>query len=237
MNKKTNSNNTLILFISAIAASVISVALRCINLFCFFDSEIGYYASGAILPTVSNVLLLIFALFFIVFPFITMKKSAANCREASGVYWKVAVGILSLVLLTVVLAFSYFNQKVQMNAPDKVLFGLACITSMVFVANELRVAVGTKRDSTHSAFAALTLLIGATASVPSLIAYYTGALTSSDGMHLEYYLILAMAIYAAVRLLGEKQDDNVEASSEPIDFVTDTPSEGESESTDSDATE
>ena len=201
MNKNTTSKNSLILFFAAIAAAILSVSLRLVNLFVFFDFHIGYYTSGAVLPTVSDILLLCFAVFFAVFSIIGIRKEAPQIyREPKRLYLRISLRVLGLAMLLLVLASSYFNQKIQMNAPDKILLGIACVFSMIFIANDLKALVGTQRRSTYGIFAALTLLFASTASVPSIIAYHAKVLTTSDGIYFEYYLILAMAIYAAIRL-------------------------------------
>ena len=207
MIKKITSKNSFILFITAFAASVISVIFRCVNLFFFFDSDIGYYTSGAALPTVFNILLLCFALLFSVWAFTRRKDTGAVCRQSDRLIPDLAVRILLLVILIASLAFSYFDQRIQMNAPDKILFGLGCVFSMLFVSYDLKAAVGTARRSVYGLVSVLTLLFGSVSSIPSIIGCHTGALLipASDTLYLilsiaKYYLVLAIAVFAAIRL-------------------------------------
>ena len=238
MNKIKTSVNSLIFFAAALCSAVISVILRSINLFCFFDSEIGYYSQGAVLPTLSNLLLLCFALFLTVFSFVRMKEKEQGGAEASRLPLRLGIGIAVIALLTAALATSYFDQKVQMNAPDKILFGLACAFSMIFTANELKAAVGTKRPFAYELFASLTLLFGATSSIPSIIAYHTGALVIPVPVDTDpksylilnvakYYFILAITVYTAIRLFA--------SSSGTASEITDTPSDSKSEAPGTDA--
>ena len=229
-NKNTISKNSLILFITAISAAVVSAILRCVDLFLFFDPNIGYYTSGAILPTVSDVLLLCFTLFFVIFSFTLLKGASENTPEPSRLPLRLGLGIAVIILLIAFLTFSYFDQLVQMNAPDKILFGLACVSSMIFMANELKATVGTKRNSTYGLFAALTVLFGATSSIPSIIAYHAGVLmipvpvVTDPKLYLilnivKYYFILAVTIYTAIRLFANASSSASE--------TTDTPSDSE----------
>ena len=223
MDKITTSKNSLILFIVSLCSAVISAALRCVDLFCFFDSDIGYFTSGAPLPIIADILLMCFALFFIVYSFVFIKKSKQSTDVSGKLSLKLGLGVIALILLSASLAHSYFNQTVQMNAPDKVLFGLACVFSMVYTANELKVAVGTTRRSTYCLFSALTILFGTTASIPSIIAYHAGIIHASYLSYAEYYLILAFAIYAAIRLLSTIRQDpeSISEATEEEESVSD----------------
>ena len=114
---------------------------------------------------------------------------------------KIELNILTLVRLTAMLAVSYFDQNVQMNAPDKILFGIACVIAMVFTVSELKLIVGSARKVLYTLSAALTVLLCSTASIPSIIAFHAGRLPENNGLYFEYYFLLAMAIYAAIRLV------------------------------------
>lgn len=114
--------------------------------------------------------------------------------------YKALAGIFAIARLTFMLAASYFNQSVQMNAPDKVLFGLACVFSMLFVASELKVFVGTARTPIYLIASALAAVLSATSAIPSIIAVHASKLPESNGLYMEYYLLLGIALYAGARL-------------------------------------
>ena len=262
------SKKTFIILLTAIVTAVVAVALRTVNFFLFFDSELGYYTTGAILPVVFNALLLATVIFFTLFAILGIGKGTVIYRSPSrlskallfiptmltvtlavhdlylfymssvaeltdiatdgpaktvtglllmlvsafsGVYFisdllkpktatKIELNILTLIRLTVMLGVSYFDQNVQMNAPDKILFGIACVAAMLFTVSELKLIVGTARKWLYTLSAALTLLLCATASIPSIIAYHAGRLPESNGLYFEYYFLLALAVYAAIRL-------------------------------------
>ena len=285
MNKDKTSKKSFIIFLTATVSAILSVALRCVNFFFFFDTELGYYTKGAALPIVFNILLFASAIFFIVFSFIGSKEDRMVYRAPSlfskillfipailsatlavynltkaikgepeclilmlisafaslyfisdilklRVITKIEFNILVIIVLTLMLAFSYFDQKVQMNSPDKLLFGLACISSMLFTVSELKVAVGTARPSVYMLSAASSILFGFSSAIPSIVAFHTKKLPESNGLYFEYYFILAMAIYATIRLFTvfSKKGGRAlyDSAPEPIAEVVTSDAENES---------
>ena len=260
MNENTKKRAGVAFLASALSLAVISAILRALNIFFFFDSNLGYYKSGAALPLISNILLGVGAVFFIAFAFIYFKnddpKYSSPCATQVSVsvisavtalalaagdiinavkdmlnadkdgrlgiltavlslmcalyficalvdikpIFKALAGIFTIARLTFMLGASYFDQNVQMNAPDKIMFGLACVFSMLFVASELKVFVGTAKMPVYLISAALSTVFSATASIPSIIAVHTNRLPESNGLYMEYYLLLGIALYAGARL-------------------------------------
>ena len=277
MNKKAISNAALSVIIAAVSLAVISVVLRSLNLFFFFDSELGYYERGAILPVVANLLLGLGSAFFVVFGFAFFRKKPIEYKKTniatatvcvisalfclvltvsdavsvingnrfgllfaalsfmSGLYfvcaatdlkpvYKIITGVFAIIRLTLMLGGSYFDQQVQMNAPDKVLFGLACVFSMLFIASELKVFVGTARSSVFTFSASIASLLSAASSLPSIIAYHGGRLPENNGLYAEYYLLLAIALYGVACLVSTmitfiKENKNKTDSPESIDQI------------------
>lgn len=255
MNTDRISKKSAFLFLAATISAIAATALRCVNLFLFFDSDIGYYTSGAVMPTVFNLFLVASVIFFIIYSFTGEKPHTMEYRAPSAIskvllivpailsaslialnvpkvssaplylalvaisvlavfYFisdllklsisaRALLNILLVILLTLLLAFSYFDQNVQMNAPDKILFGLACISGMLFTVSELKLVVGTPRPAIYHISVASTILFGSASSIPSIIAHHAGRSPKQNGLYYEYYFILAMAIYAAIRLFTE----------------------------------
>ncbi len=271
MNENVKRKAAIAFLISALSLPFISAVLRTLNIFFFFDSQLGYYQRGAILPLISNIILGIGALVLIALAFVFFKKSAISycthtrteavisyiCAAVVGfvavfvllssasaavkdfssivseeknaltvhfikgaevfltlvcaLYFVIAIqnikpilkvlaGILAIVRLTIMLGSSYFNSLVQMNAPDKLLFGLACVFSMLFIASELKVFAENPRPHIYLISASLTMALGLTSALPSVIAYHSGRLPKNNGLYFEYYLLLALALYSGVRL-------------------------------------
>ena len=241
------------LFSTAMIISFVSVALRCVNLFFFFDTEPGYYTSGAILPIVSHILLFLFSAAIIIISLLCFRGTEISYLKPTGIrqgllylptvlfnatlfcdilklsgnkthsflfilfaaissfYFiydlispsltvRIALGISTIGSLIAILATSYFDQTVQMNSPDKILVGLCAIFSALFVASEMKALMGTGRNWLYTASAMLTALFGFTCSLPSIIGYHAGLISTQRSFYAEYYLILAMAIYASIRL-------------------------------------
>lgn len=63
-----------ILIYSTIALSVLCAALRCVCLLFYYDTDIGYYTANSYVPTLTSVLLIVSALFLIIFSLIFMPK-------------------------------------------------------------------------------------------------------------------------------------------------------------------
>ena len=256
MSTNKNSKMSAAYLIVSLCLTAVSVVLRALDLFFFFDSDLGYYTSGAILPIVANVLLFAGVIFFIVFSFIFFRKEKVEYKTARSVperailiaaavcsavltvsnavdiilkdrssvvlfivsafctvYFitdffnfkketKVELGAIFLVRLTIMLATSYFDQNVQMNSPDKLLFGIACVAAMFFIVSEMKVAVGSARPAVHIIASSSAALLCSASAIPSIIAYPAGRLPASGDVYFEYFLLLGVAVLAVFRLIS-----------------------------------
>ena len=239
-----------------ISLAVLSAILRCINLVFFFDSDIGYYQRGAVLPILSVILLAASVVFFAVCSILWFRKSPVTYAKTPS--WAVRIGafvavagfialvafdilgvvagaklsivnllfgVLSIAYfvmlaldkgqdglrvlcgfcvilrLLISLAGSYFNIFIQMNAPDKLFFHLGCLGGMLFLISELRALLANPRPALHLfSCGAATLFLGV-ASLPSIVAYYSGLLTD-DTVLGGYYMLFGLFVYTAIRLLS-----------------------------------
>jgi hypothetical protein len=88
-----------------LAATLVAIAIRAVNLICFYDAALGYYVEGAALPTVMNVIFLLFALYlgFVAFAAKRSDFSAPDTNE-SPAYVKSASVLAAL--LPVVMSLS-----------------------------------------------------------------------------------------------------------------------------------
>lgn len=248
------SNAFLAYFFSALGVTLTAVGLRTSSLFFSFDSELGYYSTGAVLPIIFNALLVVGVLFFVVISPIWFKKKSIQLPTPTATHHalsiicalicspalvfniievvkkdrhsfmfvalailcmayflsdlfkfrtdiKLLLSLAFLIDLTAVLAASYFDQNVQMNAPDKILFGIACVSAMLFIVNELRMTVGTTKPAVYLFSAACASLLCATSSIPSIIAYHAGRLPESNGLYSEYYILLSVAVFSILRMI------------------------------------
>lgn len=269
MSTKTKSaiNIPFIYTLSAVALTVISVILRCVGLFFFYDTEIGYFSAGAPLPIIANILLLVSVVFFALTALFKLRKvdlelgkkmtvanvtgntvaaigaaaltvfdltsndgvsaisvllSAASVAYfvllafRSSVILKVILGALTVFRLVLMVSTSYFNQFVQMNSPDKIVFHLACVSAMLFIVSELRILTGTEKPSLYLFSSATASLMCGVCAIPSIIAYHARLAPAANDIYEEYYLLLGICVLSAIRLITvsvrsrmrEPQDQN-----------------------------
>ncbi len=257
MNTAKTSKRSFAFLLTALITAFVAVVLRTVGFIFFFDGDIGYFTSGAVIPIIFNLLLFAATVFFAILSILKLKgEKVVYCApngadkaafiiaavasvalsvsdlisaikgEAtglllmilsllSGLYFiydllkfkkitKMELSILIFVRVTLLLAVSYFDQTVQMNSPDKVLFGLACLCVMFFTVNEMKILVGSMRPATFYLSSALTIVFCISASVPSIIACCIGKLPF-DGLFFEYVMLLAIAVYCVTRLLNVRR--------------------------------
>ena len=252
----------------ALALTLISVILRLVSLLCFFDSEIGYYTAGTILPLLSNLTTAIAVLFFGVvslarfgnFPFVR-KPASLTLRMASvlvalafvwlsvsdlltkravfpfllgllaaAYFVLIAVKIESpslrvvgcigaLARILVALGHFYFDVTIPMNAPDKVLFELACAISVLFLVCDLRASLAEPRPALFRFSTATATLLLAASALPSLLAVKKQIL--ADSYTESYLLLAALFVYAAVKTVELTLPDKEVEVSEPTQPIGD----------------
>ncbi len=261
MKHLTLSAKARIFGLSALGLTMVSVILRCVNLFIFFDADIGYFRRGAILPIFADILAALSLIGFAAVASIWLRKTTVIDRsreDRSPVYtsalWgalafsvlvfagssaagllfsegslienllgfgaaayfgllildkgsplaRVLTGLCVILRLVLLLASSYFNIAVQMNAPDKLMLILSCLCCMLFLVCELRILVADAdtpfRRSLYWFSTAAACLMGWLCALPSLLASIFGGLTLSTSVF-GYCLIFALANYACIRLL------------------------------------
>ncbi len=71
--EKTDKKRVKLFFFIALAISAVAVILRSISLLFFYDSEIAYYTSGAVLPMISNIFYVAAVLFFVLAAYLLVK--------------------------------------------------------------------------------------------------------------------------------------------------------------------
>ncbi|MBE6668180.1 MAG: hypothetical protein E7607_07730 [Ruminococcaceae bacterium] len=268
-NKKTAN----IYILSAAGALLLSLALRVFNFFMFFDSNSGYYTSGAALPIISNCILGAACVFLLIFSLLKFKKKsfglqprapkaqyaatviaslasvalavsdlikaidtenriyilsftlslmtalyfAAVTVEIQNVF-KAITGTFAVIRIAILVIACFSDFSVAVNTPDRVIYALSAASAMLFVASELKLAVGKPRSWLYVFSAAASAVLCSASSIPSIIAFHAGILPSDNTFYGEYYLLLGVAVYSAVRLLSairsvcdEQDTENVSA--------------------------
>ena len=87
-----------------IALSLVGVVLRTMNVLCFYDSDIGYYTSGAVLPTVASCFNVASVAFFLIGSIVLAKKKVLCSLSAKEN--TLFVKIVSVTAIPVFIAFS-----------------------------------------------------------------------------------------------------------------------------------
>ncbi len=89
--------------------AIISIILRCVNLFLFYDSDIASYKVGAVLPIVSDTLLTIFVVLTVIAVFILFKKGSAEIVLSSPAKYAAALPAIACLALAVSDIFNFFK--------------------------------------------------------------------------------------------------------------------------------
>ena len=237
-------------FLGSLSFTVVSVILRTLSMLLFFDSDIGYFRIGAVLPVISNLFLTVGVIGFFVLALIAFgskkqiveygrvkpfqivggalgiisalflsvstlpaavagDKFAALCSALAftgglyfpctcfrlGTVYKLITGISLIARITCMMGVYYFNQDITMNAPDKIIFCIACIFGMWFIISEVKAIMGVVRPWMFVTASTGAAAVCATASLPTVIKLHADKAFSGGG-YAEYWLLLAIAIYA-----------------------------------------
>ena len=243
-------------FWGTLSFGVISAILRTLSMLFFFDSGMGYYEIGAILPIISNLFLGIgiIGVIALAIALFGKKSMALDCGRVGpfqitgcvvgvlatlflavssipaaiggdklsalfsalaftgalyfpctclrlGNVWRIITGIALVARITCMMGVYYFNQDITMNAPDKVIFCIACIFAMWIIPCSLKAIMGVVRPWIFITAASCATTICATASLPSIIKLHADN-TFIGGGYAEYWFLFAVAIYALTMLSG-----------------------------------
>ena len=246
--KLTKSLSVSLYAAIALGLSLLAIVLRTLNFFFFFDTELNYDAQGAILPLITNWLLILSVLFFGIASIVMFRKKIELPERVPSVAGRVGAALVALALLYcavvdlfegaplyalfciggalyfVLLAFGqgapllrilsslcatirlllmmtsvYFDWLIPLNAPDKLIFELACTFGMLFLVCDLRAIVDKPKSLLYGFSLATATLLCGTASIPSLITVFSMAPTS--GIPTAHRLVLAaLFVYAVLSL-------------------------------------
>ena len=269
-----NKKTVKIYMFSAAGILLLSLALRILNFFMFYDSNIGYYSFGAVLPVISNWILGISILSLLVFALIKFRnKEFGQCESTPKVQYisaaiasllavalavsdlskaittgsrifvlsftlsimtalyfavmtsdlsnrlKALTGIFAIVRITILILTCFTDFSVAVNTPDRAIYALAAASALLFVASELKLVAGNIRSWLYIFSAASTVILGAVASIPSIIAYHAGLLPAENSFGMEYYFMLGITVYTATRLISlvRRINDTKSEEAEPTE--------------------
>ena len=115
--------------VGTLAVSVLLTALRCINLFFFFDSDIGYHTSGAVLPTLCTVLLILSIIVLGAVSIVFFRKQSFQYRENATPAVRLLGGVCALGFLSLACL-----DAMQGGSILAVLFGIGATVYFLTVA-------------------------------------------------------------------------------------------------------
>ncbi len=245
-----NSNKLKKIFmLTLISSATISCILRTISMLFFYDSNIGYFSSGAVLPVISTLFLIISVCSLIPLSYFAFKNGEKTVVEPTATptmivaailpslsfallavsdiisnggvaailldviasaffatsiskinkYLKVGFGFFVIVRLALLIYKTHFNWTIPSNAPDKILFLIACGVAVLFISQELKCFSLSSKPALYLFSASATVIIAITSSISTLVASYAGIIKGTGGLNAESYIILTVAIYAAIR--------------------------------------
>lgn len=146
------------------------------------------------LTTVAGIACIISAIYFLVNCF-----SKAEGNGAKHAYLGFSLPISSVLLI----AISYFDITVSMNAPIKAMFHLSMLSFMIWSLYEIRNLIGKASPRAYFAFGLCTMLLSGIASLPYIIYSLVGGLSSPVyPTYLLYnFISLAIFFYASIRII------------------------------------
>ena len=138
-----------------LACAVLAIALRSVNLFFFFDAEIGYHTSGALLPLLTNIFLVLTVVCFAVCAILWFRKADLGYPKGTPVAVRVAA-------LPAAAGFLFRAVFVYLNRTegDKFAF-LSLLTGIAGAGYFLLLAVNHRQESFRilSGFCAIVHLV------------------------------------------------------------------------------
>ena len=112
-------------------------------------------------------------------------------------------GFFLPISTTLLIAISYFDHSVSMNAPIKAMFHLSSISFMIWILYELRAMIGKQMPRAYFASGLCTMLLSGIASLPYIVYAIGGGL--GDPVYPTYiiYNVVSFAIfvYSTVRII------------------------------------
>ncbi len=123
------------------------------------------------------------------------------------------LGLCTTIFFSLYAAYLYFNTNLPINAPSKVLGQIAFLFFAAFFLFEARLSIGREKWRGYIAFGFIAALLGAYASIPSMIYYFATGTVSANCIY-ETALCFALFIFITARVLltGDLVEDKPSAA-------------------------
>ena len=162
-------------------------------------SAVGFLLTGIrLLPSASNLFGKVGALILLlaaVYCILDMFRAEILSSVTFGFGFAAPIGCIMLT------AHHYFDMTLEMNAPIKISLQVALLFSMLFFVGELRCRLGKPQPILYPTVTAMTVAIGAYASIPAIVAYLAGKVTRFD-YFCTAILVLGITLTACMRLIA-----------------------------------
>jgi len=128
-------------------------------------------------------------------------------------------GIMAAVFLALFAAYLYFDAKLPLNAPNKMIDEMAFLLAAIFFLHETRISLGREIWRAYIGFGLAASLVLAYSSVPTVIVYFAKGEIISDSLA-SAILTLSLTIYILLRVIlvclskEDTMDESVMALSE-----------------------
>lgn len=112
-----------------------------------------------------------------------------------------ALGLFPLLRLLSGVGLIYFDMKIQMNSPSKLILEFAIIALMLYFVYEERLYLAGPyaKPKPFFVFGLIALVLSLTAGISELAAYYSGFVTRGD-FCIESFICLVLSLYVLARL-------------------------------------
>ena len=129
---------------------------------------------------------------------------AAIVKDPSGIFN--VIGNTCVIIFAVsVIASTYFDSHIPMNAPNVTLLYLALLSAMLLSVNEARLGLGDDKKALHAFCAAIATLFGTSFCISEAFVYFDllndpHALLSTITVNSYYSIIFFISVFSATRL-------------------------------------
>ena len=110
------------------------------------------------------------------------------------------LGLLVLIFMCAYVTYIFFDTETALNAPIKINYQVAFLSTMVFFLYETRLSLGREKWRAYVAFGFIASLTTAYAAIPSLISYLVSGKCGALSIY-EMILTLAMFIFSFSKIM------------------------------------
>jgi len=127
---------------------------------------------------------------------------------------RAALGICTVLLFALYASYLYFDSKLPLNAPNKIIDQMSYLFSALFFLYEIRISLGREKWNLYTAFGFIAVLLTGASSLPSIVLYFAEGMTVSDNIgETALTFCIFLFILSRIMLVADLRADT------PSDFV------------------